>query len=144
MQLLGDALVAHVGFISEGAPYVTPMSFVVDGPRIVFRTKAGKKLDALRSEPRVCIEVCAFDDRTGDWASVIVTGTADEVEDRPTRELVVQELFDKYSSALSEPLSRGGPEPLPGSPHVIAVTINEITGRSSGSGFAPRTRPGRL
>ena len=58
LRLLAEEQVAHIGFISEGSPYVTPMPFVVDEGRIVlFRTTGGKKLEALRLEPSVCIEV---------------------------------------------------------------------------------------
>jgi hypothetical protein len=35
-------------------------------------------------------------------------------------------------------------QPVAAFPHVIEVTINEISGMSSGRGFAFRTRPGRL
>lgn len=144
LQLLAEAPVAHIGVISDGAPYVTPMSFVLDHERILFRTRAGKKLDALRQHPKVCIEVSRFDNESGDWASVIVNGTAAEVDDRQTGARAVEMLYGKYADALGDPLSRGGLQPVPGLPHVIEVTIDEITGMSSGQGFAPRTRPGRL
>jgi nitroimidazol reductase NimA-like FMN-containing flavoprotein (pyridoxamine 5'-phosphate oxidase superfamily) len=144
LDVLAVAPVAHLGLISEGRPYVTPMSFVVDGERILFRTTAGKKLDALRGDPRVCIETSKFDPESGEWASVIVTGTAVEVDDDAVGQLAVSKLYEKYPTALGDPLSRGGLQPLPGLPHVIEVTIEEISGMSSGSGFSPRTRPGRL
>jgi nitroimidazol reductase NimA-like FMN-containing flavoprotein (pyridoxamine 5'-phosphate oxidase superfamily) len=144
LRLLTDAPVAHIGLISDGRPYVTPMSFVVDGDKILFRTTAGKKLDALREDPRVCIEASKFDSESGEWASVIVTGTAVEVDDNDLGERAVEKLFEKYAEALGDPLSRGGLQPFPGLPHVIEVVIEEISGMVSGSGFAPRTRPGRL
>ena len=144
LRLLAEAPVAHIGLISNGAPYVTPMSFVVDGERILFRTTAGKKLESLRLDPRVCIEVSKFDAESGEWASVIVTGTAAEVQNGQNGVLTVAKLYEKYADALGDPLSRGGLQPLSGLPHVIEVTIEEITGMSSGKGFAVRTRPGRL
>lgn len=144
LALLDESLVAHIGLVAEGDPYVTPMSFVRDGERILFRTTPGRKLNALRSNPTVCIEASRFDAETGDWASVIVTGTAVEVSDSGTKQLAVDGLFRRYARALGDPLSRGGLQPLPGSSHVVAVTIKEISGMSSGRGFAPRSRPGRL
>lgn len=144
LRLLEGAPVAHLGLIYDGAPYVTPMSFVVDGERILFRTKAGKKLDALRKDPRVCIEVSQYDPNSGEWASVIITGSAVEVDDASTRSVTVDLLFDKYSGVLGDPLSRSTIQPMSGLPHFILVTIDEISGLSSGSGFRPRTRPGRL
>ena len=41
-RLLEEEMVAHIGVIVDGEPYVTPMSFVVDGNRILFRTKPGQ------------------------------------------------------------------------------------------------------
>ncbi|HET8739475.1 MAG TPA: pyridoxamine 5'-phosphate oxidase family protein [Acidimicrobiia bacterium] len=144
LQLLNTTPVAHLGLISDGAPYVTPMSFVVDGEEILFRTMAGKKLNALRDNPNVCVEVSQFDEETGEWASVIVTGTATEVADRNKGERAVQLLFDKYANVLGDPLSRGGLQPMPGLPYLVSLKIEQITGVSSGRGFSPRTRPGRL
>ena len=144
LQLLNTTPVAHLGLISDGAPYVTPMSFDVDGEEILFRTMAGKKLNALRDNPNVCVEVSQFDEETGEWASVIVTGTATEVADRNKGERAVQLLFDKYANVLGDPLSRGGLQPMPGLPYLVSLKIEQITGVSSGRGFSPRTRPGRL
>lgn len=144
MRLLTDAPVAHIGLIFNGRPYVTPMSFVVDGDKILFRTVAGQKLEALRQDPRVCIEASKFDSESGEWASVIVMGSAAEVDDGDQGQRAVDKLFEKYAEAIGDPLSRGGLQPFPGLPHVIEVAIEEISGMASGSGFAPRTRPGRL
>lgn len=143
-RVLEEAPVAHLGLISDGRPYVTPMSFVVDGDRILFRTMAGRKFRAIEESPVVCIEVSRFDELTGDWVSVVVTGTAKETDDSGTRQLTVERLFRKYANAIGSPLGRGGLQPMAGLPHVVEVRIEEITGMSSGSGFAPRTRPGRL
>ena len=79
-ELLEGQPVAHFGVVMEdGRPYVTPMSFVLDGDRILFRTMEGEKLEGIRSNPSVCIEVSTYDEETGDWASAIVTGEAEEV-----------------------------------------------------------------
>lgn len=145
LELLESSPVAHLGVIVDGAPYVTPMSFVVDDGRIRFRTMSGKKLDGIKANPRVCIEVSRLDGVTGDWVSVIITGTASEVIDENIQVETTSALFRKYGEILGSPLSHGpGVRPLPGLPHVVEVTIEEMTGMSSGRGFAVRTKPGRL
>lgn len=144
MALLEAAPVAHIGVVVDDAPYVTPMSFVVDGDRIMFRTLAGKKLDGMRANPVVCIEASKFDPESGEWASVIVMGTASETDDGEIRTMVVGKLLDKYREAVGSPLSRGGLQPMTGLPHVVVVDIDEISGMVSGSGFSHRTKPGRL
>lgn len=144
MDLLDSAPVAHIGVVSEGLPYVSPMSFVVVGDKVAFRTVPGKRLEALRENPSVCVEAAKFDPASGEWASVIVRGKASEIGDTPLRTEVVSELLGKYREALGSPLGRGGLQPLTGLPHVVVIEIEEITGMASGSGFSRQTRPGRL
>ena len=144
LDFLRSSPVAHLGVISEGKPYVTPMSFVLDGDRILFRTQPGKKLEAIAENPSVCVEASSFDDDTGDWMSVIVRGTAAERPDQATGELTVVKLLEKYAAQLGSPMGRSGLQPVASFPHVIEVTIDGISGMSSGSGLLPRTRPGRL
>ena len=134
-RFLEESLVAHIGVISVGEPYVTPMSFVVDGDRILFRTQPGKRYEAMLENPAVSIEASTFDNETGDWTSVIVNGKAAEADDDATISLTVQFLLRKC---------RGGFQPMASFPHVVEVPIDEITGMTSGGGFAMRTRPGRL
>lgn len=145
LKVLEEAPVAHIGMIDEGRPYVTPMSFVVSENRILFRTMPGRKLDALRETPEVCIEVSIYDDDSGEWASVIVNGRASIVEDANTRSEMIGRLFRKYEKVMGSPLSRGGGlQSLPTDPHVVEVPIEEVSGMASGKGWSRRTRPGRL
>jgi nitroimidazol reductase NimA-like FMN-containing flavoprotein (pyridoxamine 5'-phosphate oxidase superfamily) len=144
LTILAGQPVAHLGIMIDGAPYVTPMSYVVDGERILFRTMPGKKLDGIRANPAVCVETAEFDPDTGAWASVIVRGTARLVDDPDTRRDVVARLYEKYEKVMGSPLSGGnGLIPL-GNPYVVEVPIDEITGMSSGRGIRVATRPGRL
>lgn len=143
-QFLEEALVAHIGVVTDGEPYVTPMSFVVDGDRILFRTKPGRRFEGMTDNPKVCIEASRFDEESGDWISVIIIGEAEERNDNETRDRALQLLINKYSKSLGSPLGRGGMQPMAGFPHVVAVSIDEISGMCSGRGFSYRTRPGRL
>ena len=144
LEILDQAMVGHLGVISDGEPYVTPTSFVRDGDRIMFRTKLGRKLHALKEHPRVCFEVAHLDDDSGDWESVLVYGDAVEALDRETGELTIHLLYEKYRRWLGSPLDRGGLQPLPGWPQVIVIEIEGISGLSSHDGFSSRARPGRL
>lgn len=144
LQILESAPVAHLGVLADDGVYVTPMSFVVEGDRILFRTMPGRKYRAMKDNPRVCVEVSDFDQDTGDWVSVIVIGQAQEATDRRTGELAVQLLLRKYSDSIGSPLSRSGLQPMAGLPHVVEVAIEEVSGMTSGRGVTPRTRPGRL
>jgi nitroimidazol reductase NimA-like FMN-containing flavoprotein (pyridoxamine 5'-phosphate oxidase superfamily) len=144
LEFLSEAMVAHLGVVEDGEPYVTPMSFVVDGRRLLFRTKPGKRFEAIERNPRVCIEVSRFDEESGDWVSVVVRGTASERTDEATTSHAVEMLLEKYAAVLGSPLGTGGLQPMASFPHVLEVSIDEITGMTSGRGFSFRTRPGRL
>jgi nitroimidazol reductase NimA-like FMN-containing flavoprotein (pyridoxamine 5'-phosphate oxidase superfamily) len=144
LGVLESQPVAHLGIAIEGVPYVTPMSYVMDGDRILFRTMAGEKLDGIRANPAVCIEAADYDPKTGDWVSVIVRGTAKVVDDPDTSQKVVALLYRKYEKVMGSPLSCGGRMPLGGIPYIVAVHIEEVTGMSSGRGISVRTKPGRM
>lgn len=144
LEFLEQAMVAHIAVVHDGEPYVTPMSFVVDGRRLLFRTKPGKRFEAIESHPTVSIEVSHFDETSGDWTSVVVRGRAVERTDEQTTTRAVQLLLEKYAAVLGSPLSHGGIQPLATFPHVVEVPIEEISGMASGRGFSYRTRPGRL
>jgi nitroimidazol reductase NimA-like FMN-containing flavoprotein (pyridoxamine 5'-phosphate oxidase superfamily) len=143
-EFLAKELVGHVGVISRGEPYVTPMSFVVDGDRVLFRTKPGRRMEALEANPKVCIEASHFDETTGEWVSVVVSGIATERKDDETTSLTIELLLDKYEGVLGSPLGHGDLQPMASFPHVVEVPIETITGMTSGTGFSFRTRPGRL
>lgn len=142
LKILADAEVAHLGVIDGDVPYVTPMSFVVVDETIYFRTKPGRRLSALESNPRVCIEVSRT---TGPaWESVIVWGDATAVDDLETRTAVVTALLHKYrknGDPLNASVSSSG---LGKEPVVMAVAIDEVSGRSAGLGLDEYLRPGRL
>ncbi|MGD2101746.1 MAG: pyridoxamine 5'-phosphate oxidase family protein [Acidimicrobiia bacterium] len=145
LAVLDEVPVVHLGTVDDGLPYVTPMSFVVEDEAIFLRTVAGKKLDALKENPKVCLEASRYDSGTGDWESVIIRGTASVIEDAQVKERTVSLLFSKYEQVMGSPLSRPGRPQLDASRvHVVQVSFDEVTGMTSGKGFAARTRPGRL
>lgn len=143
-QFFSGALVAHIGVVSSGDPYVSPVSFVLDGNRILFRTKGGKRLEAVIANPRVSIEACRFDEETGDWISVIVQGRAVERTDPATTTRTIEMLYEKYVKYMGSPLSHSGFQDMVSSPHVVEISVDGITGMVSGRGLSHTTRPGRL
>src|SRR5215204_5910919 len=76
--LLRGSRVAHLGVVSGGDPYVVPVNYVFDGEYVYFHSLPGKKVEAVRAHPRVCVQV---DDVQGDysWRSVIAFGRCEEV-----------------------------------------------------------------
>jgi len=144
-QVLEDGWVGHLGVIAAGEPYVAPISYVVMDGRVCFKTGPGKRADAIRSSPRVCFETCHVDQSTGYWESVVVWGNAEEITDDVEAQAVVSALVSKYRPVLGSFLSPGPNDVGLGEPDIlIALPIEIITGRSSGSFFHISSRPGRL
>ena len=140
-RVLEEGYVAHIGLISDGVPYVTPMSYVVVGDDVCFRTGPGRRVDALRADPRCCVEVTIL--RESDtWESVLFWGAARFIEEPGARADVVAAILRKYHT--ESPLGSSSPAFLPKEHPIIAITPEDVTGRASGRELGKQTRPGRL
>jgi nitroimidazol reductase NimA-like FMN-containing flavoprotein (pyridoxamine 5'-phosphate oxidase superfamily) len=142
-RLLRDHPVAHIGVISYGVPYVTPISYVWQDGQLWFRTAPGRRLTAIEEGGQVCCEISEFDLSNGDWQSVLLMGSA-RVDPSPEVETeIMRAIREKYRritrSALELP-----PDVLPDVGAIVAVMPDEVSGRSSGRGVGDRMRPGRL
>lgn len=92
LEILNRCVTVRVGMVSEGMPYVVPMSFgweVVCGQVCVYIHSAlsGKKAEALEQNPHVCVEGDIFycnemtrHGITARYESVIGFGSAQRVE----------------------------------------------------------------
>lgn len=139
---LAASSVGHLAVVSEGEPYVTPVSFVAEVPRISFRTGAGRRLAALRSGHRVCFEACTEDQDSRSWTSVVAWGTPRKAILPDERDEVIDALYLKYHSNREDPFRAPAPSIL--EPEVVIIDIDYISGRSSGLGLGASLRPGRL
>jgi uncharacterized protein len=79
-ELLTRATIGRLGCARDNQPYIVPISFYFDpaGRCLYSFATAGQKIDWMRSNPRVCLEV----DEIGDefhWNSVLVIGRFDEL-----------------------------------------------------------------
>ncbi len=138
--LLANHPLAQLGVWANSEVYVTPISYVMtDDGRVAFRTHEGRRLQALKMHPRVCIEVASYEENSGNWKSVIGWGKASIVTDAAVIHSVEEALLAKYRSAVSFPATLGRSNE--GSV-VVAVDLDTVTGRSSNA-FVFRSRPGR-
>ncbi len=156
-QLLDQARFAHIAVISDGDPYVGPLSFVRHENALYFRTVEGERVEALRLHPRAAVSIVEFDDATGSWESVLVRGEVGFRENESTDHAIVVLFLQKYRDYHSElgsgPRLDGEDNALGwiGSPEIgsddavmFSLEMREITGRTSGRWMTPGTRPGRL
>lgn len=80
---LEDGHIGRLAFIDKVGvlPMVTPVNYVFDNDRVVFRTDPGSKLNAAVLGAPVAFEVDGVDERTKTGWSVVVRGHAEEVAD---------------------------------------------------------------
>lgn len=89
--ILDEALVAHVGFVVDGQPFVIPMAYGRAGDRLYLHgSVASRMLRALDQGARVCVTVTLLDGlvaarsqfhHSTNYRSVVVIGTARRLRD---------------------------------------------------------------
>ncbi|HZS10497.1 MAG TPA: pyridoxamine 5'-phosphate oxidase family protein [Blastocatellia bacterium] len=126
--LLRENTLARLGCVAEGEPYVVPVHYLFEGDSIYVHSLPGRKITALRANPRACLQV----DETRNefqWWSVIASGSYEEITDPDERERVLSRLFahlphfTPVESAMSQ--ADGLPETI-----VFRIRISTITGVS--------------
>jgi nitroimidazol reductase NimA-like FMN-containing flavoprotein (pyridoxamine 5'-phosphate oxidase superfamily) len=89
--ILDEALICHVGFVSDDKPYVIPMAIARDGDRILLHgSTASRLMRALSQGAEVCVTVTHLDGvvvarsafhSSMNYHSVVVVGRAEEITD---------------------------------------------------------------
>jgi len=105
--IIRSCAVCRLGVISDGEPYVVPLSFGYDGMAVYLHMAgSGRKLEALRREETVClewdipgdvirgIEACAWGLR---YASVIAWGRPKVLTDAEARQAGLNHIMAHYA-----------------------------------------------
>src|SRR4051812_33356693 len=71
-ELLREQFVARIGCRDGGEIYVVPIIYAYDGEAFYVASVEGRKVRAMRAEPRVCFEVDRYE--AGSWRSAIAYG----------------------------------------------------------------------
>jgi nitroimidazol reductase NimA-like FMN-containing flavoprotein (pyridoxamine 5'-phosphate oxidase superfamily) len=124
LTVLRDGALGRLGCISENSPYVVPVNYYFDGKYIYVHTLPGKKLNALRSNPRACLQVDEIEDAYH-WKSVIAFGDFEEVKGDEAKEKALSDIFSKlpHMSPVESRMIKGLSEAI-----VFRLKVNEITG----------------
>ncbi len=119
---LREQFVARIGCHADGETYVVPVIYAWDGECAWVFSVEGRKVEMMRAEPAVCLEVDEYE--AGSWRSVILWGRYEELAgadaDR-ARELLVERFGRR----------REPPERPAGAPAPVAFRIRcaRVTGR---------------
>lgn len=123
--LLTAGRLGRLGCVYEGGPYVVPINYVVDGEYIYSHSLPGRKLEALRANPRACLQV---DEVIHEylWRSAIAFGTYEEITDPTERDRAVRVLHQRFPGLTpveSVPVHDGQSSVV-----IFRIHVREITG----------------
>jgi nitroimidazol reductase NimA-like FMN-containing flavoprotein (pyridoxamine 5'-phosphate oxidase superfamily) len=121
LALLATHEVGRLAVVVGGRPLVLPVTYVLDGEHVVFRTAAGSKLAGAVRGP-VAFEVDELDARTRQGWSVLVQGRAEEVTayDSPAAR-------ERVTALPLQPWADGD------RPHWLRIVPSAVTGRRLGA-----------
>lgn len=77
---LAQASFGRLACVRDDQPYVIPIHFAVDEAYVYAFSLPGQKLEWMRENPRVCLEIDSVNSAT-DWVSVVVLGRYEELPD---------------------------------------------------------------
>ena len=79
-DVLSRASFGRLGCAHENEPYVVPINFAFDGGDIFVMSTLGQKIEWMRANPRVCVQVDEIKSST-QWVSIIVNGSYQELRE---------------------------------------------------------------
>ena len=136
--ILERAVSCRVALADGDQPYLVPLSFALDGDDLVLHSaRAGRKLDILRRNPKVCFEVeegvavrpAAEPCDVGmSYRTVVGFGAAEEVEDPAEKARLLAVLSAKYTGAVPA----GFPPRELARTVVLRVRVRELYGKRAG------------
>jgi nitroimidazol reductase NimA-like FMN-containing flavoprotein (pyridoxamine 5'-phosphate oxidase superfamily) len=125
LELLKKSSLGRLGCIADGGPYVVPVNYFYEDRYIYSHSTPGRKIEAMRANPRVCFQVDEIKD-SYHWRSVIVYGVYEEILDEREQTQVMGKLFARLPDMT----------PVESSPStglkrliVFRIKLDDITGR---------------
>jgi len=131
--ILAASKVGHLACARDNRPYVVPVTFAFADHQIYSFSLSGQKIEWMRQNPEVCLQVGDFSQGRG-WKSVVVYGVFEELPDR----IGSKRERDHAWSLLSKDANwwePGGLKPVtaaPSSTHLFyRIRIERLTGRQA-------------
>jgi len=84
-DVLTRASLARLACEMDGQPYVIPVNLAYDGSDLFGFATMGYKIDCMRGNPLVCVEIDDIKSQS-EWTSVVVFGSYEELPDIPEHE----------------------------------------------------------
>lgn len=128
--LLRDQRLARLGCVVGVEPYVVPLNYIFDDHSVLSHSLPGRKLTAMRENPRVCVQVDDIKDLCS-WKSVIAYGRYEEITEPVERERALTHLLSSFPK-LTPVESLSAEDAAAPAPVVFRIRIDSITGIGEG------------
>ncbi len=138
-RILDEGLVAHVGFVDEGSPFVIPMGYARDGDRVLLHgSSASRLMRLLASGAEVAVTVTLLDalvfarsafHHSMNYRSAVVLGRAAPVEEPEAKARVLDVLLEKLVPGRLGETRPPNPAEMKAT-LVAAVPITEATAKA--------------
>lgn len=128
--MLISGRLGRLGCVDNGEPYIVPVNYLFEEGSIYSHSLPGRKLDALRTHPRACLQVDDIRDDLN-WTSVIAYGNFEEVRLPGDRRSVLTKLLERFplltpvESVMAE--DAAAPDSI-----VFRIRVDRITGVAEG------------
>jgi uncharacterized protein len=129
-ELLSQGRIGRLGCIADGFPYVVPINYLYDGESIYAHSLPGRKLTAMRQNPRVCLQIDHIESEWN-WRSALAVGLYEEITNEQERSLMMGRLLGHFpkltpvESIIAE--DAGAPTPV-----LFRILIEKLTGMCEG------------
>ncbi len=137
-RILDEGLVAHVGIVEDGVPFVIPMGYARDGERLLLHgSSKSRLLDTLRDGAEVAVTVTLLDalvfarsafHHSMNYRSVVVLGKAEPVEEPEAKLRALDVLLEKLVPGRLGETRPPNPTELKAT-LVVSVPLEEATAK---------------
>ncbi|MEI2749302.1 MAG: pyridoxamine 5'-phosphate oxidase family protein [Ferruginibacter sp.] len=134
-NILSSQSVCRLACTDGKKPYVTPVTYAYDGKFIYGQTQEGTKLNILRKNPNVCLQMDIMNSMNN-WQSVLVYGKFEELKNKAAdtaREYLFSKVLTLMTSSTIHNFEHEGATKVDDNNRIKSIMyrikIKEITGR---------------
>ena len=129
-NLIGRGKIGRLGCIAEGEPYVVPINYVFVEGSIYSHSLPGRKIEALRAQPRACLQVDEIQNDF-EWCSVVAYGNFEEIRVPDDRRAILGKLLARFPllTPVEAVMARDASAP---DTVVFRIVVDRITGVGEG------------
>lgn len=97
LELVKNNKFGHLGCVLENSePYIVPINYLFADEDIYIHSLPGQKISAMRTNPKVCLQVEDIADDGFEWQSVIAVGEFEEIEGRDEKTKILYKFYEEF------------------------------------------------